>query len=318
MFVCCAAVGGSAHEFYDEAKNAFLDKPSHFAVGADKGDVVDPRRTNKKARLWAADTSFAEKGVIYEIKTDAKGIVAVMAHTSGGESQGIAVKDFTPRLDAGLWAVSDGKAVWIFGTGKRIRTIPLPEDGADIDPLDRELGEIDVTLESLGVKRPDVQYQLSLRPKGGKKDLPLGLVPGCEQFPIERVRDAVKGSLVEKKTAENLAKLKKPKPKRFKPTVVFYDGEEIFKSINGVTRVPKMPPRRRSRKDYFKLRDEAARQVEKARKIEKENAAALRAYEQKRNDTVRNTSVGDQEIDDALRQYVLLIERNLVKAAEAD
>lgn len=185
---------------------------------------------------------------------------------------------------------------------------PSPFAGsANIDLRDKALGEIDATLESLGAKQPDAQYRLSLRPKGGRKNLSLGLIKGNEEFPVERVRNAVKNALVEKQIEK---KLKKPKPKPFKQTVVLDDGGEIFKDVKGVTHVPRMPPKRRSAKNYLKLRSEASRQAERAREIEKENAAATKAYERMREDMMRSVTVNDQEIDDALQKYVLLIERN--------
>lgn len=155
----------SARESYRAAQNAFSGKPSYFAVGADKGKIVDPRQENEKAKFWAVDQSFAEQGIIYEIETDTQGIVSVCARTSAGLPQEVAVDEFVPRLDEGIWAISNGEDVWILGTGKQARTISLPKDGSDIYPMGDELGEANVVLATLRIKLPDVKYRLTCSPR---------------------------------------------------------------------------------------------------------------------------------------------------------
>ncbi len=325
----------AVRESYRAAQNAFSDKPSYFAVGADKGKVADPRRVNEKATFWAVDKSFAEQGIIYEIETDTQGIAAVCTRTSAGLSQEVDAQEFALHLDEGIWAISDGEVVWILGTGKQARTVSLPEDGSDIYPMGDELGEANVALTTLRIKLPDVKYRLTLQPKVGGRDIALGVIQGRERLPMRRVREAVKGVLAERRVAQQLAQLKKPTPKRFKPTVVFYDGATMSKSINGVTRVPRsftyLGTSRgkrnyshvddivaRERAKYEQMRAEAERQERKAREVEAANYAAMEAYKRKRADVLHSVSVRDREIDGELQKWKLLIERSRTKVPEGE
>lgn len=320
----------SARESYRVAQNAFSGKLSYFAVGADKGKVSDPRQVNEKAKFWAVDKSFAEQGIIYEIETDTQGIVSVCARASAELPQEVNADEFVPRLDEGVWAISNGEDVWILGTGKQARTISLPKDGSDIYPMGDELGEANVVLTTLRIKLPDIKYRLTLQPKAGGRDISLGVIQGRERLPFRRVREAVKGVLSEKRVAQQLAQLKKPTPKRFKPTVVFYEGSTMSKSINGVTRVPRSFTYRgtsrgknnyshvndiiaRERAKYEQMRAEAERQERKAREVEAANYAAMEAYKRKRADVLRNVSVSEREIDGELQKWKLLIERSRTK-----
>lgn len=325
----------SARESYRAAQNAFSGKPSYFAVGADKDKIVDPRQVNEKAKFWAVDKSFAEQGIIYEIETDTQGIVSVCMRTSAGLPQEVDVKEFASHLDEGIWAISNGEDVWISGTGKQARTVSLPKDGSDIYPMGDELGEANVVLATLRIKLPDVKYRLSLQPKAGGRDIQLGVIQGRERFALRRAREAIKSALAEKRVARQLAQLKKPTPKRFKPTVVFYDGTTMSKSINGVTRVPRSFTYRgtsrgknyyghvadiveKERRKYEQMRAEAERQERKAREVEAENYAAMEAYKRKRAEASRNVSVSDREIDGELQKYKFLIERSRTKVHEEE
>ena len=325
----------AARESYRAARNAFSGKSSYFAVGADKDRIADPRQVNETVRFWAVDKSFAERGIIYEIETDTQGIASVCTRTSAGVPQEVDAREFASRLDDGIWAISNGEDVWILGTGKQARTISLPKDGSDIYPMGDELGEANVVLATLRIRLPDVKYRLTLRPKVGGRDIALGVIQGRERLPMRRVREAVKGVLAERRVARQLARLKKPTPERFKPTVVFYDGTTMSKSLNGVTRVPRSftylgTSRRgngyahvqelveRERAKYERMRAEAERQERKACEVEAANHAAMEAYRRKREDVLHNVSVSDREIDCELQKWKLLIERSRTKVHEGE
>lgn len=313
----------SARESYRAAQNAFSGKPSYFAVGADKDKVVDPRHVNEKSKFWAVDKSFAEQGIIYEIETDTQGIASVCTRTSAGLPQEVDAKEFASRLDEGIWAISNGEDVWILGTGKQARTISLPKEGSDIYPMGDELGETYVSIETLRVKLPDVKYRLTLQPKAGGRDISLGVIQGRERLPVRRVREAVSALVSEghrKSAALQLRRLKKPEPKRFRPTVVFYDGGILSTSINGVKQVPRTSRylHWREREKWEQMRVEAERQEQMAREVEAANYAAMEAYKRKRAEASRNVSVSDREIDCELQKWKLLIERSRTKVPEGE
>lgn len=314
---------------YRVAMDAFSGKSSYFAVGVPKDEIPDPRQTDEALTFWAADKSFCEQGLIYEIQTGAGGIASVRSLSASGSPTEVGKDEFVQRLESGVWAVSTGEAVWILGTGKSARLVPLPKDREDVCPMGDELGEAMASIMALHMKLPDVRYRLSLKPKSGGEGLPLGIISGRERLPFVRMREAVKKVVAERQAAQALAKLKKPKAKRFKPTVIFYDGSIISKSLNGVTRVPRSftylgtsrgnnyshvnDIRERAREKWEKMRAEAERQERKAREVEAENAAALQAYKRKRAELSRNVDVSDRDVEAELARYGLLVERSRTK-----
>lgn len=315
---------------YRAAVDAFAGKDSYFAIGVPQKDLPDPRQVAEERTFWAADKSFCEQGLIYEIRTGAKGIESVFELLSNGSPRAVETGEFVQRMASGIWAVSTGDAVWLWGTGKSARLVPLPGDMNDICPLSDELDDAAASVMALRMRLPDVRYRLSLKPKIGGEDLPLGIIQGRDRLPFARIRDAISKVIVERRLAKSLAQLKKPKAKKFKPTVVFYDGNIMSKSLNGVTRVPRSFEYRgtsrndnnyahasaimeRARQKWEKMRAEAERQERKAREVEAENFAALQTYQRKREELSRNVSVSEQEIESELGKYRLLIERSRTK-----
>lgn len=323
-----------ARESYRAAQDAFSGKPSHFAESASKDKIDDPRRANENARFWAIDKTFAEQGCIYEIATGTQGVASVGLRMMDGRLQDVAVDEFVPRLDKGVWAISNGEVVWLFGTGKQIRTVAIPKGDAEVYPMGDELGELDVAMETLQIQTPDVRYRLSLKPRNGGEAISLGIIQGRDRLSLRRTREEVKGEIVERQARTRLASLRKPKLKKFKQTVVFYDGDIIKKGIDGVTRIPRTfkylgtsryddyihisDVKRRTREKWERMRDEAERQERRVIEVNAENHAAMEAYERQCEEARSNVSVSDKDIDEELKKYVLLIERSRTKVAEAD
>ena len=323
-----------ARESYRAAQGAFSGKPSHFAESASKDKIDDPRRANENARFWAIDKTFAEQGCIYEIATGTQGVASVGLRMMDGRLQDVAVDEFVPRLDKGVWAISNGEVVWLFGTGKQIRTVAIPKGNAEVYPMGDELGELDVAMETLQIQTPDVRYRLSLKPRNGGEAISLGIIQGRDRLSLRRTREEVKGEIVERQARTRLASLRKPKLKKFKQTVVFYDGDIIKKGIDGVTRIPRTfkylgtsryddyihisDVKRRTREKWERMRDEAERQERRVIEVNAENHAAMEAYERQCEEARSNVSVSDKDIDEELKKYVLLIERSRTKVAEAD
>ncbi len=323
-----------ARESYRAAQDAFSGKPSHFAESASKDKIDDPRRANEEARFWAIDKTFVEQGCIYEIATGTQGVASVGLRMTDGRLQDVAVDEFVSRLDEGVWAISNGEVVWLFGTGKQIRTVAIPKGNAEVYPMGDELGELDVAMETLQIQMPDVRYRLSLKSRTGGEDIPLGIIQGWDRFSLRRAREEVKDAIAERQSRTRSASLSKPKLKKFKPTVVFYDGDIIKKGVDGVTRVPKTfkylgteryddyihvsDIKRRAREKWKLMRDEAEWQERRVIEVNAENQAAMEAYKRQCEEARGNVSVSDKDIDEELKKYVLLIERSRTKVAEAD
>ena len=314
-------------ETYREAQDAFRGKPSYFAVSAPQDRVVDPRVATSEMRLWCVDKSYSSDGVIYEIRTCSKGIETIKELSLTGGPKDIDVEEFKKRIDSSVWAIASEGEIWILGTGKQARFAPISKDCGDVCPLADEIGDADAAFESLRMTLPEVRYRMTLKPKSGGDDIPLGVIDGSQRLSGDKIRAAVKGVLAERKLASAGANLKRPKIKKYKPKVVLYDGEKIVKKMDGSTLVPKSfkflgtsryhDEKRhvqdivdKARRKWEELKQEAERQERKADDVEASNFAAIQEYKRKLDELSRNISVTEREILSELQKYSLYVERS--------
>ena len=324
-----AAEKQALREAFQRVADAFANKPGYFVVGAKKSDVEDPRKGGKDLTFWAVDKTFHESGVVYEIKTGKDGLASVSAVTDAAPVREIDVEEFTKSLDTGVWAIASAEAIWFFNTGKQARTVEIPDSGADLWPLGDELVDVLPAVTALKIQLPEVRYRLTLKPKkDGDDKISLGIVQGSERVTLDSIRKAVRERLVDKKTEKARSKLKPPKAKKFKRTVVFTDDVVAKKTIDGVTHVPRRFHYTGSRnwgsvdkeniayEKWQKLCKEAERQDEYAREVEAENYAAKQAYERKLAELAKGVAVSDQKVSDEMAKYRLLIERSRTKVED--
>ncbi len=320
-----AAEKQTLREAFQRVADAFANKPGYFAVSAKKDDVEDPRKGGKDLTFWAVGKSFHESGVVYVIKTGKDGLASVSAVTENAPAREFDVEEFVKRLDSGVWAIASADAVWFFNTGKQARTVEIPDSGADLWPLGDELVDVLPAVAALKIRLPEVRYRLTLKPKkDGDDKISLGIVQGSERVSLDSIRKAVRERLVEQRSAKERRKLKPPKAKKFKQTVVFTDDAVGKRTVDGVTHVPRTF---RYRYQHFRelnaadkkwrdLCDEAARQEERAREVEAENYAAKQAYERKLAELSKGVAVSDQEVSDEMAKYRLLVERSRTKVED--
>ena len=297
-------------ESYRNAQNAFAGKASYFAFSAPDGAAVDPRQMKEAGKLWAIDKSFMGRGVIYEIKTGGQGVESVTVLSNRETPKEIGEKDFTELFNQGMWAVSNGECIWLWGTGNGSRQIPIPTGNGQLYPIEDELSDVFEAINSLQIKLPNVKYRLTLKPKRGGKVFALGIFNGSESIALEKIQNPIREKLANEHGADKISKIKKPKVKKFKPTVVWYDGAYVAKNALGVTLVPRNPnsyPR-----NWSNLCEEADRQQRKAQEVEEENRAAMREYERKMEEA-KNIRISESEIAAELQKYDLLIERSKTK-----
>ena len=320
-----AAKKQALREAFQRVANAFANKPGYFAVSAKKDDVEDPRKGGKDLTFWAVGKSFHESGVVYVIKTEADGLASVSAVTEAAPAREIGVEDFEKSLDSGVWAIASAEAVWFFNTGKQARTVEIPDSGNDLYPLGDELVDVLPAVTAFKIQLPEVRYRLTLKPKkDGDDKIPLGIIQGSERVSLDSIRKVIRERLVERKTAKERSKLKPPKAKKFKRTVVFTDDAVGRKTVDGVTHVPRTfrykyrhwNELNAADEKWRNLCEEAERQDERARAISAENYAAKQAYERKLAELEKGVAVSALEIKDEMNKYRLLIERSRTKVED--
>ena len=298
-----------------------------MTFGAVKDAPVDenPFRVTEEKLFWCVFASYCEDKLIYEIKAKPGGNMTVVALSADAAPQQMDSSTFTDRLKKERVAVTSGGQVWITGSVMPSTAVyDVPERGHDFIILESNLKGFYKTVVAMGMKVPDLKFNVYLRPKNKKTNISLGTV-GCNE-PLERSRiETAIASQIAASTQRKMSYSSKVRKPSFKRTVILYDGTYIKKEMGGVTKVPReynyigttryksdnMRTEAAFREKWQALHDEAVRQEKKAREIEEEYAAAVareKLEHELREASTTSLPKDDKIIDAALTKYSLIIE----------
>ena len=311
-------------ERIEEIERKFKSSPMVFAV-----DFPESRSPLKKDGVfYAIGLDYISDNKIYEAMCEHGVITAARAFSPKGEPEDVDVKTFNEKLKSRLLVKGENDVVWICGTGKSswMENVSLRDEV--IFPAKTELKELYAILFKWNCL-PDLKYRLTLKSakdgkltKGGR-EISLGIIAYDKSISLTRIRDSILKVL--QKNRDKSANIKPPKLKKFKPTVVFYDGDIIRSEMN-VTKVPrkfkhlgtkhhgtvKHRTYEQAEKQWQKLRDEAERQMRRQEEVKLENAKLMQNYEVEVRD-VLSKAISGEEIESEVRKYLLLIERSRSK-----
>ena len=127
--------------------------------------------------------------------------------------------------------------MWICGKTKMNELIEVPESADAYVPLSDFLGGALPVLNALKVVPPAIKYRVMLKEKNGKGEIKLGVVEN--EVDVQAIRSKIRGRLTDRKLKSAGSGVKPPTMKKFKRTVVFYEGEIIKTEMGGLTRVPR-------------------------------------------------------------------------------
>ena len=311
-------------ERIENVERKFRSAPMVFASDFS----TDESPFKKDGTFYAIGLEYISDQKIYEAMVEQGVVVAARAFSAREEPIDVEVKTFTDNImKSRLLVLGEDGVVWICGTGKSFWTEEASIAKGDITPSKKELGELYAILSKWD-RLPTLRYRLTLKSsKNGSpvkcvKEIPLGIIKYAETISSDSIRDAVLKPLQEKR--EMSANIKPPKLKKFKPTVVLYDGDITRKEMT-VTKVPrtfKHHGASTSKYNYAleqwqRLKREAELQQQKQDEVVRENARRMQEY----NDKVRailSKGITGEEIEAEVQKYVLLIERSRsrVKVAE--
>jgi len=167
-----------------------------------------------------------------------------------------------------------------------------------------------------------------LKAKDGRGEIKLGIVE--KEIDIQAIRSKIREQLTERKLKAAGKRINPPTMKKFKRTVVFYEGEKILKEMTGVTKVPRSfkffgtslnkdgkshvnDIIGRARQKWEALCDEARRQEEAELAVVAENQRRIDEYRSKTDAALRDSKPTEGEVDAELAKYRLLIERSRAK-----
>lgn len=286
-----------------------------------------PEFDEVKEKMWVVFADFEQTKAIYEVRPQVEGNVEVVVRNPTGPTASVGAAEFDALIGKTPSATLCDGRVWLRAVPKNCSTYEVPRRRRNFIPSDAELGTLYAALVSLEVKFEEMKCRLSLRPQDGGKPVVLGVFPYDGALPWEKLEGFARKT-IEERNMKPLQKVKGPKLKRFKRTVVLYDGTHIQTRMGGITLVPRVYKHLGTSRDDYKssrtvdaFRDkweklyaEALRQERVAARIEQENARAVSEFERKQEQSLRTAlRVSASDIEAELSKWRIVVERGRIK-----
>ena len=218
-----------------------------------------------------------------------------------------------------------GKKAWLCGTASDKRTLPLQTVIDGFSPSDSDMkGFRELMADMKMTVAQNVKYRITLKRNDGKSNTQIAVVPFNGNVERDVVMKALKSDLLKvAKQSAAVGAVKGPKMKKFKPTVVMYDGTHIKKDMHGITYVPRVfqqfgtaengTKRAKTVEDFRRqwesLRAEAERQERKAQEVARENQERKDKFQAEMDSRAAAFEITDSKARAEIDNYKVFIER---------
>ena len=320
-------------ELIEGTRNGFVGAPS--VIAADFPEEQSPLSYKMNGRFFAMDLKCVSEQKMYEIIVEDGKLSKIRSLSRKGEGGNLDVSpaEFKEWTDGSIVFVKgDSGPVWICGKVKSRMNVPVPEIGSGLSPIAIFLGDGYAAMQSLRTVAPEVKFRITLQSRQSNGDIPLGVFKAAESISAESVRSKIRDRLTEEKLKKAGSGLTPPKMKKVKRTVVFYEGEKVFKTMTGVTKIPRTfkffgTSRNNDNKAHVQdiidrakarweaLCEEARSQERRELEVEAENRRAKEEYQRRVDAAMRNARADSDDVDAELKKFKLLIERSKSKLA---
>ena len=269
--------------------------------------------------IFVVDENYLCGRSIYRLTVDAKRLKSVRKLSQQTGEVDVQPDDFMSGIASKVvLAKMESGPVWICGKTKMNELIDVPGSTDTYAPLSDFMGRALPVLNALRVMSPAIKYRVTLRAKNGKGEIKLGVVEG--EIDVQAIRSKIRERLTDRKLKSAGSGVKPPIMKKFKRTVVFYEGEIIKTEIGGLTRVPRHYVYRGSgqyritaEERWKALAKKAEEQDREELEVEAENQRRMDEYRRKADAALRDSKVTENEVDAELSLYRMLIERSRTK-----
>lgn len=295
-----------------------FEEPFGFAKMAP--DDENPQKIDSKKTFWYVFPSYSADRKIYEINAVSGGIVGGALLSPDGSSEPVEVAAFLTKMSQEAYAMTSGSGmVWVGNVRLPVGKYDVPSESFCI--MADNFGELHEAAVMLGLKTPDARYNIYLQQKGSKKRLLVSTVAYNGSVSRAELENAARKALSEKARQAAANSKIKVKRRKFRQTVVLYDGTYIKKDLKGVTHVPRQFQFHGTNEGYARayydfqqkwqeLYNEAVRQEREAQEVERENAAAMARAESEHSRKVSEAarSVDSDKVTDMLDKSNLIVE----------
>lgn len=269
--------------------------------------------------IIVADENYIGGRSLYKLTVVGKQLKAVQKVSQRDGEEDVKPNDFMQSLANKIVLVKlESGPVWICGKTRMNEQIDVPESADAYAPLSDFMGGALPVMNALEVMPPAIKYRITLKAKNGKNEIKFGIVE--REIDVQAIRSKIRERLIDRKLKSAESGVKPPIMKKFKRTVVFYEGKIIKTEMGGLTKVPRhyiyhgsWQNRTTAEERWKEFAKKAEEQDREELAIESENQRRMDEYRRKVEVALRNSKPTESEVDEELRLYRLLIERSRTK-----
>ena len=304
-------------EIVSKAEMGFSGMTSVFASDFPAGKR--PFDFSEDGIIIVADENYISGRSLYRLTVEGNRLKTVQKVSQRDGSEDVKSDDFMRMVTNKIvLAKRESGPVWICGNTKMNELIDTPETSDSYAPLSDFMRGALPVLTALRAMLPAVKYRVTLKAKRGKDEIKIGIVE--KVIDIQAIRSKIRAQLTDRKLKSIGKGVNPPVLKKFKRTVVFYDGEVIKKEISGLIKVPRRyvykgsgQNRVTAEERWRDLSQKAEEQDQAEVEVEIENQRRMDEYRRKVDSVLRDSKPTEDEVDKEIAAYKLFIERSRSK-----
>ena len=180
---------------------------------------------------------FLDNGEIVVCQSSTNGVLSVCRLDPNGVRTPFPAETFLASLQGKDYLMAHEDRVYFQSKRKKAHVAQISK--TDVVDLSKEFfGDVDPDVKRLNIDPQELSFEIVFVPKGSKKIVVADTVVYGAEYSLAKVRDAIEDAFPMRQTSAASGKKSK-----FKRTVVFWDGAQIKKGVDGTMYVPKVAPR---------------------------------------------------------------------------
>jgi len=284
-----------------------------------------PKGVTKRTNFWYVGLDYVSTGRIYEIEANPGGPIIVHALTEASLPEETESATFLKGMYSGKGVLMSGRNAWICGSANGKRSVALRKLIDGFSPSDADILDFRKLMDNMKLRvAQNVRYRVTLKRLDGRSSTQVAIVPTDTSIDRNKLMKALKDDLRRLVAQRRSVGVENgPKLKKYRRTVVMYDGTHIKRDMHGITYVPRNFQHfgtaengtERSetvegfRREWEALCAEAKRQERREQEIARENQERKDRHERDKERAEATSKISDDNARTEIDNYVVLIER---------
>ena len=180
---------------------------------------------------------FLDNGEIVVCQSSTNGIESVCRLDGSGKRTSFDADTFLDSLQGKDYLMACGDRVYFQSKRKKAHVSPISKKEV-VDLVKEFFGDIAPEVKRLDIDPDGLRFEIVFIPGETKKVIITDTIEYGAQYSLSKVREAIEEAFPMRTTSFSSSTSRK----RYKRTVVFWDGAHIKKGVDGVTYVPRVAP----------------------------------------------------------------------------